>query len=182
MKTKNLLYLIPLVSVLIGCKGKSKISADDKNARTISIEYQEQYCGGAQPNDEVMEDINELKLFANQSAYISKFVNPKTFTDEIKVNFDKAGFATVALDTGLYVVSFYQLNIPAPVVEDKAEPDKTQDVSNDQEDAMDEDAYKAACELNWKRMTATPLKIIGGKSAYKVIMNKECNPCEEPRP
>jgi len=86
MKTKNLLYLIPLVSVLIGCKGKSKISADDKNARTISIEYQEQYCGGAQPNDEVMEDINELKLFANQSAYISKFVNPKTFTDEIKVN------------------------------------------------------------------------------------------------
>ncbi len=46
MKTKNILFLVPVLAILIGCKGKSKVNADDKNARTISIEYNEQYCGG----------------------------------------------------------------------------------------------------------------------------------------
>ena len=182
MKTKNILFLVPVLAILIGCKGKSKVNADDKNARTISIEYNEQYCGGAEPTDEMMEEIDKQKPLVNQTVYISRYEKGRMFTDEIKVNTDKAGYATVVLDTGVYVVSFYKLNIPAPVVEDKAEPDNTQDVPNDQEEVVDEEAYKAECERQWKQMTATPFKIIGGKSAYKVIMNKECNPCEEPRP
>ena len=130
----------------------------------------------------MMEEIDKQKPLVNQTVYISRYEKGRMFTDEIKVNTDKAGYATVVLDTGVYVVSFYKLNIPAPVVEDKAEPDNTQDVPNDQEEVVDEEAYKAECERQWKQMTATPFKIIGGKSAYKVIMNKECNPCEEPRP
>ena len=77
----------------------------------------------------MMEEIDKQKPLVNQTVYISRYEKGRMFTDEIKVNTDKAGYATVVLDTGVYVVSFYKLNIPAPVVEDKAEPDNTQDAT-----------------------------------------------------
>ena len=134
------------------------------------------------------EQMNVLQPLANQPIYISKFISPVLYTEEIKVTLDKAGYATFALDTGLYVISFYKLMTPpAPVEEapksgNAPKPGNTPETPEQPNGNIGDDGSKEACEMRWKRMTATPFKVVGGKTAYKVAMNKECNPCEEPRP
>lgn len=183
MKVKNILYLLPVLVLTVGCKSKSSLVTDESKAITLQIEYTEQYCGGAAPTEEMEELMNQLRPYSNKPVYVSKFIDPVTYTDEIKVDLDKAGIATLNLDSGLYVVSFYKLVTPPPVVEDeKPTPDKTQDVPEDPNPEIDQEERKDDCEMRWKRMNATPLKIVGGKTTYTIPMNKVCNPCEEPRP
>ena len=160
------------------------MAADDLNARVLSVQFTEQYCGGAQPTDEMMEKMTQLRPYSNASIFISKFNDGRNFTEEQEIKLDKGGIATLSLDSGLYAVSFYQMVFEVEEEDDKAQPDKMQDVEEEEEEeeVYDEAAMKAECDIQWKRMSVVPLKIVGGKSAYTLIMNKECNPCEEPRP
>jgi hypothetical protein len=188
MKYGKFICIICSIVVFVGCKNKAVKKGGDLKTITISAEFVEQYCGGAEPSEELMDKISQLRPLANENIYISKFVNPVTFEEEQKLSLDKAGIGTLKLDTGLYVISFYKLTPPAPkVADDKPEPDRQQDQPEEPTppsppNEMDDKARKADCELRWKRMSATPFKVIGGKTAYKVALNKECNPCEEPRP
>ena len=50
MKARHLIYLITAVALFVGCKGKSKVAISDANTITVSVEYTQQYCGGAAPN------------------------------------------------------------------------------------------------------------------------------------
>ena len=187
MKVLNIIIVVSTLLMMNSCKSKSKASKIDSNSISLKIEYTEQYCGGAAPSPEMEEAMSTERPYSNKPVYISKFINPITFTDEKKVMLDKGGIGSVDLDTGMYVISFYKLAglgvapvapQPTKVLENQKENEETGEPNPETVDI----AMKADCEMRWKRMSAFPFKVIGGKTAYAFPMMKECNPCEEPRP
>ena len=144
----------------------------------IEVLFTEQYCGGAEPTEEILQEMFEAKPMANQELYIAMQTGPHMHANQIKVKTDKAGILTASLDTGFYAISIFPLITDAP---DDAEEEDSPEPKNTPE-APNPDQMKADCEAEWKRMAAVPIKIKGGQSAYKIIISKECNPCEEPRP
>ncbi|MFT5512130.1 MAG: hypothetical protein ACI8SE_000525 [Bacteroidia bacterium] len=182
MKVLNIFVIVSTVLILASCKSKSKSSNLESTSISVKIEYIEQYCGGAQPTDDLMEEMSVAKPYSNRPIYISKFINMNTFTDEKKLVLDKGGIGSIDLDSGLYVISFYELaklGVPPPTEKPKLENQVENPEPNPE---MDKEARKADCELRWKRMSAFPFKVVHGKTAYEFPMIKECNPCEEPRP
>ncbi len=188
MKT-NIVILLGLTMIFASaCKSKSAALVEDDNTIQIAIEVAEQHCGGAELSETEFEELTKLKPFSNGVIYISTMVNPETFENEVKVNLDKGGIAKLNLDSGLYVVSFYSL-VPPPVEEETKDDKETKpkmeagDNPNPPAgDQMSPEMQKKDCEIRWKRMSAMPFKVVGGKKAYMLPINKECNPCEPPRP
>ena len=165
-----------MMSTIIGCKSR-KGNKSDATEVTLQVNYTEQYCGGAEPSEEMMEEMNSMRPYSNQEVYISKFIGMGQFADEKKVKLDKAGMISLSLDTGKYVVSFYQL------IEEEVElEDGNQEVAPDPTGQPNPEFNKKQCEKQWIQMMATPLVIKKAKLQYMIPMEKQCNPCEPPRP
>lgn len=165
-----------MMASTIGCKSR-KGNKSDSTEVTLQINYTEQYCGGAEPTQEMMEEMNSMRPYSNQEVYISKFISMGQFAEEQKVKLDKGGMISLSLDTGKYVVSFYQL------VEEVEEVDGEPEAPAPNPSGQADPAFnKKQCEKQWKHMMATPLVITKAKQQYIVPMEKQCNPCEPPRP
>lgn len=179
MKKIQLLTALVFLVSLTCCKSKTAaIKSTDGNTVKVEVLFTEQHCGGAAPTEEMLNKMFEPRAMVNQDLYIAMMTGPHMFANEIKVKTDKAGILTTNLDTGFYAVSIFPLVTPVP---DKEEKNDVPDPGNSQ-DVPSAEQMKAACEAEWKRMASMPIKIKGGQSVYKMIIQKECNPCEEPRP
>lgn len=185
MKSKITLLSIVLAIGMsgIGCKARKKAmkASDDTSAVLLEIQYSEQPCGGAAPPDDIFEEMSRLKPYVGKSVFISVPDGPFKVKNEREIKLNNEGKATIEIDSGRYFVSFY--SIVPPVTDNKSkktpEPPKEDAPEADQ---IQPGMTKEDCELQWKVMTATPLHITPGKKHYIVPMQKECNPCEEPRP
>ncbi len=187
MKTNTLLLLGITLMLASACKSKTAALVEGDDTITLAIEYSEQYCGGAELSDTEFEKLTQLRPFSNGTVYISTMVNPETFLDEMKVTLDKGGMSKLNLDSGMYAVSFYSLAPPKEKEDPKDGTEETPSLEAGDNPAqpsgeMSPDIQKQECELRWKRMSAMPFKVVGGKKAYLLPMNKECNPCEPPKP
>ncbi|MCB9263020.1 MAG: hypothetical protein H6607_11655 [Flavobacteriales bacterium] len=167
MRVIGILFL-GIAILATGCKGrKNKLAKANNQEVTISMQYTEMPCGGIEPPEDIRQQMDIPKPMASESLKVYRFNGPDNFEFITNLILDKNGIAIISIDTGKYVVSKYDLN-PAPTVDSTGAP---ADMSN-----------KAQCELQWARMTAFPLRITAGKTAYELLMMKECNPCEEPKP
>lgn len=178
MKQLNIIIACAALIFMISCKSKKVTD----NAITVQVLYAEQHCGGAEISDEQLEEMMSIRPYANNKVYISKQIGPYQYEDEQVFRTDKAGIITADLDTGRYVVSFYQLIQLKPDNKTEESQPKVEDNPSEPSTEDDVEASKEDCERRWKAMMAMPLKVVKGKSVYEVPLNKECNPCEPPKP
>ncbi len=172
---------------LIGTSCKSKKNGlTESDKMNVQVYYTEQYCGGAEPPSEILDQMMEAKPYSDRSVFISIFVTPTQISNEQEVKLDKAGIASLALDTGVqYLVSFYKLADPIPEVEEGSKKKKKKTDMQDpgaSAEEVPEISEEERCEKQWKHMTAYPLRIVKGKTDYTLHINKECNPCVPPKP
>jgi len=178
MKQLNIILTCSVLVFIISCKSKKVVD----NGITVQVLYAEQHCGGAEISDEELEEMMSIRPYANNKVYIAKQTGPYQFEDEQVFRTDKAGMITAALDTGRYVVSFYQLIQLKPDNKTQESQPKMEDNPSEPDTQDDVEASKDDCEQRWKAMMAMPLRVVKGKSVYEVPLNKECNPCEPPKP
>jgi hypothetical protein len=186
MKKIHILSVLVLVASLYSCKSKTSVTKVETGEVSIRIRYTEQHCGGSEPSEIELSKLFEPKPYALQDVYISQQTGPFTFSQEVVARTDKAGIITLKLDSGFYAISMHSLATIGSKFEEggkvkNPDPNNTED-PNEGDVSMTPEQEKAECEAEWKRMSAAPIKISGGKTAYEIIMHKECNPCEEPRP
>jgi hypothetical protein len=174
MRIKLGLVFVGLLVIMAGCKAtksnvdsstSSKEKAASSGPFTIEVEYGEQYCGGAQPTDEIVEHISRPKPFFNGTIYIAEEGPNQEVIDEKMVQLDKEAKVTLNLDSGSYFISLIPLT-PEPI-------DSTLSPLE-----MD----KIKCMNQWRRVVARSYTLGGQNPVYRVALLKECNPCEEPRP
>ncbi len=174
MRIKLGLVFVGLLSLMVACKA-TKVSVDtseDKgsNAKakgpfTLNVIYGEQYCGGAQPTDGIIEDISRPKPFLNGKIYIAEEGPNQEVIDEKEVQLDKEANVKLNLDSGRYFISLIPLT-PEPM-DSSLSPAE-----------MD----KIKCNNQWRKVTGRSFVLGGQNPSYQIALLKECNPCEEPKP
>ncbi len=162
MKHRTHILLGLVVILASSCKVKKAVIVPDNGQETIIVEtkFTEMHCGGAAPPPEVIEIMMTPRILANTVLYLATMEQNITESTEIKT--DKAGIFTVTLDTGMY-----RLFLKDPVV-----------FSN----LTEESSELEKCEQQWQMQNSFPLRVRKGVKPPMLIINKMCNPCEEPKP
>ena len=66
---KSILIVVILGSLFSQCRTKKQTIVATK---TVCINYSENYCGGAAPSDEMIQEMRKMKPFANQEIEVFK--------------------------------------------------------------------------------------------------------------
>lgn len=184
MKLKLGFVLLSVGILFSACKSKKNALHSSSDKQTLQVQITEQPCGGAMPTDEILEQMVRPHPYSNEVIYISVMESPMKVSNEKEYQLDKAGMTEISLDTGLYLISFMPLAESASEAPDQKKKDE-KEMGADADQNPEEDSApteKELCERQWKFMSAFPLKIKKGQTAYLSVINKECNPCEPPKP
>jgi hypothetical protein len=160
---KNFHILLILILVQgLACKSQKAnlVESETDKMITVAARYTEMPCGGAAPPPDIMEQMMTLRPMANTSLFITTM--GKKITEATAVKTDKAGMFSIALDSGDYRVFMVD-----PV-----------QLSN----LTDEATEQELCEQQWHMMNFFPLVVKKGVPTAELVINKMCNPCEEPKP
>lgn len=154
MKLSN--FLLGSLIVLLFCNCGAKKKTAKANTQKIRIEYSEIYCGGAAPPPEMLREMMLLKPFANQ---------------EVEVYSSKA-----ATDTAVVYKTNNKGELWVPVTESTSlliniYPPKESD------DPVYDQCYKAFIFGNLLTVDLTTKKEV-----VKVVVVKQCNPCDPAAP
>jgi len=159
-KTTLATFIITLL--LSSCSSsKNSTSASDNSQKTdeiinLTIEYTSNYCGGANPPDELLERLKIPKAYANMDIYISKESN---INNVIKITADANGKVTTSLSDGKYYLFM---------------PEKIAAKSTNERD-------EKGC-ITWKNTPNGDFSISNGSKEVVVTIKKTCDACGPLRP
>lgn len=148
-----------LVTIFISCKNK-KIAAEQQNAIQFRIYYIEEYCGGAEPTEEIMEQMMQPKPYSD-SLYIHKIEDANREEIAVKIRLKKGEGSLLSLPPGHYNA----FNTPIHSI-----------------DSASEDMGKEQCYFMQSRMPFFSFKIEGANAMITDTLMKSCDPCIPPRP
>lgn len=130
------------------------------------VTYTEQYCGGAAPTPQIIEEMDKEKPFANRNLCVKAYHATDLRSQPVitKVTTDENGAFSVSLDKGKYALVIEQ---------------KIQDYSKG---IMGKFGNSSGCQ-NWQN-TADMTFTVGKKSNKftALTFHEGCNPCTPPRP
>jgi len=149
-------FTLLLTFLIFSCNQKAlKNNGGETLEVTLNIVFTADYCGGAYPPDEVIQQMKIKKPMPN-----GEIVLVRTGSEEqTRVKTDQQGNVLISLKTGNYSVFF-----PNKLT---AEPSE-QTISK-------EDCVK------WKETPDAGFDVTKDVSTYQLYVHKSCNPCEAPR-
>ena len=146
----SVLFLIALIAYSCGPKTPHK---SVESSMMITMYERADYCGGANPSDEILEALKEPKPMRNTVVYIQ--INDES--DPIEVSTDEKGVARIEIMHGSYPVLLKEkFKYPMP---------------------SDPSSYCA----EWKSKPDGLLTIAENSGEASVTLHRTCNPCEKPR-
>ncbi|MEL6557997.1 MAG: hypothetical protein AAFQ94_07425, partial [Bacteroidota bacterium] len=122
----------------------------------IIIQSTADYCGGANPPEQLLERLKTAKLLANTELIIKN--NEKDFQEMVKT--DEQGEINKSLPAG-----DYQIYFPEKI---SAKP-------------MERAINKDYC-LKWKNTPDATIQVTNEQSSFELKLHRSCNPCELARP
>ena len=151
MKKILLQSLIPLcVLMLFSCKS-NKGNSSKIASKQITVTMVSEYCGGANPSAEVLEDLKKPKPAGNMDVVLVD--NEK----QIPFATDENGLSSISLKPGKYQV-FLAEKLDATAYSANVE---------------------AICD-KWKAKPNGSLEVLKGQDSIEVEISKDCNPCNQP--
>ena len=150
-------FLLGSLIVILFCNCGAKKKTAKANTQKILIEYSEMYCGGAAPPPELIREMMLLKPFANQvvEIFLSKAA---TDTAVVYKTNNKGELWVPETESTSLLINIY----PTPKPSD---------------DPVYDDCYKAFIFGNLLTVDLTTKKEV-----VKVVVVKQCNPCEPAAP
>lgn len=144
--------------------GSNQVNSQDAPARMVTITglFSEEYCGGAPPSDEMVEEMEREKPFANQTLHI--YTLGLGEGEYFKLKTDDNGQVKKRLKPGRYLVY--------PIT--KEAYDKLIESTTDR--------HLKECYRAHYVAPIAAFDIVKGDEEAQFIYRKMCNPCEEPRP
>ena len=127
---------------------------------TFLITTSQQYCGGAAPDEAILEEMATPKPLAKDTVYLQSVDVPDG--EIIPIVTSAKGIVTVPMKEGSYTL---YLHYPEDQFKDLSSLSK-----------------KKRCEITWKAMFAEAFMIDPSVSSMEFNFFITCNPCEEPRP
>lgn len=147
---KKLILLLPL-SIILACNS-SKKPEDDKNEVTLTFTSTSDYCGGAKPNDKIINDLLTPKSYSDKDIMLS--TDNKLNDSMITLSVNAEGKVTTKLDARTYYIF-----LPSKVYSNfSAGGDET------------------ACK-NWKNSPDGTFDVEKGNTEVEIKLHKNCSPC-----
>lgn len=156
---KNILTALALTLFFVACKS-NKVQTDNQDAIQFNIYFIEEYCGGAEPTEEIMESFRTPKPL-NDTLYIHKMQDGFREETPVKVNMKKGHGSLLSLPPGIYN-AFTQAVYTI--------------------DSSSEDMAMQQCRFEQSRMPFFTFKVEEAKAVISDTLNRNCDPCEPPRP
>ena len=163
---KNTLYPIAvfMISILISACGGRKAVMDEEHNTILSVTYTSEYCGGAYPDDEILEELMVPKPFEKETIYI---FNNDNVQDIVSYQLNKEGKVSLNLQVGKYTVCQYN----------------HLKVAQEMEEQLSQGPGKEGfCPPDWKFEIAAELEVGEKGGEYTVNLHLVCDPCKEPKP
>ena len=154
---KKIIILISLTVALITCKSKKV-----KSSIQFEITTTEDYCGGAYPPDELVEDLRTPKVYTGK-VYLHNSVireDDGIVIDVVDGKCSKEGF----------VEGTYFLFLSPKMLKVATE---TLSPANQE---------RADCNIKEKRKELATTALLKNRTIIKQNLHKVCDPCMEPRP
>ena len=92
----NSIWTLSIIVFFFACNPKMTANATDTNTM-LTVYMTSDYCGGANPSDEILDDLKTPRLLKSKSIFI-KVGEEKI----VEVNTDKNGVAIVDMEAGTY--------------------------------------------------------------------------------
>jgi hypothetical protein len=137
---------------------------------TLYIQYHSQYCGGARPSDEILQELEEKQPYAEKSVYLRLGRTNNNMEAPFKVlKTDKSGKVRVKLLPNTYCLVAEHKN--------KWIPNQNVEIENNEKRCLE---WQRACDAVFTILAEA------SKEASKVDIPIEifftCNPCYPPAP
>jgi len=157
---KNILFIAFVGSLLVLSSCASRKVKEKMTVLQVLATHE--YCGGAMPSEELLEDLNKPKPLSNTKIYIAPSGQETSHIHEYKL--DKNGMVNLRLEGTDYLVFLYN-----PV-----EVDKEIKAQSESADAQDSECLPA-----WKLLISSDL-IIPEEEQEKIeiLLHVICDPCE----
>ena len=164
VQTKDSITKAPTDTVRKPTKSADKIT--DKSApvkttttvnnSTVHVVYKNDYCGGAAPSKEILDNFKTEYPLSNSTIMLQ---NTIAGSQPFRVNTNNEGIISAPLDAGTY--NYYMTENYS----------KTTGIS-----------FSSSCKIWLARCFGQVTIIAGQTGGYKILFNFGCNPCEPPRP
>lgn len=116
----------------------------------LSVLFTRQYCGGAQPSEEILKEYEAPNALSNSTLRLRNHFSQKEYTCVL----GSGGNSTQTMEAGKYDVYL------------TSSIDKSLNTG-----------FDPACKL-WRDKPVATIKITPEKKTYSVTINFECNPCD----
>jgi hypothetical protein len=156
---KNLLIIASFLLFLLACKNNQS-GIQNTNAIQFDIYYTEQYCGGAAPPDELMEELHTPKPYSD-TIYIHEIKDARREAASLKIRLKKGKGDLPYLANGVYVA------YKAPVY---------------QIDSSSSDFGRENCYYESSFMPFFTFTISEPNQFITDTVNIQCDPCVPPMP
>lgn len=156
---KKLSFLLAFVSIFTACKNK-QIAAEPQDSIQFKIFYTAEYCGGAAPTEEIMEQLNQPKPYSD-SIYIHSMKDADRTEVAVKLLLKKGEGSVMSLPPGDYNAFITPVH---------------------QIDSASEDMGMEQCYYMQSRMPFFSFKIESTSVIISDTLLKTCDPCVPPRP
>jgi len=155
---------ISMMAVLISACGGRKAVMDDEHNTILAVTYTSDYCGGAYPDDEILEELMIPKPLEKETIYIFNNEN----VDEItSFQLNKEGKVSLNLKQGKYSVCMYN----------------HVQVAQEMEELLSKGpGTEGLCPPDWKFQISSELEVGPNGGDYTVNLHLICDPCQEPKP
>ena len=162
----NTLYTISIsmMAILISACGGRKAVMDDEHNTILAVTYTSEYCGGAYPDDELLEELMVPKPLGKETVYIFKNENVEDIT---ALQLNKEGKVSLNLKAGKYsVCKYHHLQVAQEMEELLSKGPGTEGL----------------CPPDWKFQISAELEVGESGGEYTVNLHLICDPCQEPKP